>query len=95
MHSPALIELPDVLDIKAAAPLAGELLAMRGKAVEIDASRVKRVGGQCLQVLLSAAMTWKADGVALAIVNASGDFVDGLARLGASVAGLSSQEGPQ
>ena len=95
LHSAALVELPDVLDIKAAAPLASEFLAVRGKAVSLDGSRVKRLGAQCLQVLISAATTWKADGVALAVVNASGDFTCGLARLGVSLADINAPERPQ
>jgi chemotaxis protein CheX len=52
-----VIELPDVLDLKAATPLTVEFLSMRGRPLDVDASRVERLGGQCLQVLLSAAKT--------------------------------------
>jgi methyl-accepting chemotaxis protein len=84
----ARIELPEILDLNAAAPLAVEFLSRRGEAVSVDASRVERIGGQCLQVLLSAVNTWKADAVPLAIVGASSSFTDGLARLGVALAEL-------
>ena len=84
----ARIELPEILDLNAASALAVELLGHRGEALCVDASRVERMGGQCLQVLLSAANTWKADAVPLAIVGASSGFTDGLARLGVAPAEL-------
>ncbi len=88
----ARIELPAILDLNAATPLAVELLARRGEAVEVDASRVERLGGQCLQVLLSAVKTWRADAVPLAIVDASPDFIEGARRLGLTQAELADEE---
>lgn len=35
-----LVELPGVLDLKAAAPLAAEILSLRGRPIDIDASHV-------------------------------------------------------
>ncbi|WP_026607229.1 STAS domain-containing protein [Methylocapsa acidiphila] len=90
-----VIELPEILDLKAAAALAAEFLGHRGEELTVDASRVRRLGGQCLQVLLSAAMTWRADEVLLAFVNPSPDFVEGLARLGIARADFIDQEQPQ
>ncbi len=90
-----VVELPEILDLKAAAPLAGEFLAHRGGELRIDASRVQRLGGQCLQVLLSAAMTWKVDEIPLAFVDPSPDFIEGLQRLGIAPADLIDQELPQ
>jgi len=91
----SVMELPDILDIRAAATLAEELLALRGKALEIDASRVQRLGGQCLQVLLSASLTWKADENPFALTKASGDFLEGLGRLGVSISEFNGREPPQ
>ena len=82
----AAIELPPILDQSAASALAAELLGHRGEAVMIDASRVERIGGQCLQVLLSAVKTWRADAAALAVAGASSGFAEGLARLGVAPA---------
>jgi chemotaxis protein CheX len=70
--------LTEILDLRAAAPLAIELLLFRGADIKIDASRVERLGTQCLQVLLSAAATWRHDGATLDIVHMSPRFVEGL-----------------
>ena len=77
------ITLGDSLDMTAAAPLVRELLARRGHPVALDASQVRRLGGQCLQVLLSAQVTWSADGAAFEIVNPSPEFAEALALMGA------------
>ena len=78
------LTLVDALDMTAAGPLTKELLAVRGKPVSLDASSVRRVGGQCLQVLLSAQATWAADGQPFEIVEPSPEFADGLALMGAT-----------
>jgi chemotaxis protein CheX len=78
------VTLGDALDMTAAGPLAKELLAARGKPVALDASNVRRLGGQCLQVLLSAQSTWAADGHPFAIVEATPEFAEGLALMGAT-----------
>lgn len=80
---PALL-LPEALDLGAAAPLAAALAARRGHDVEVDASRVGRLGGQCLQVLLAARACWDAEGARLRVLAPSPAFADGLALLGAS-----------
>ena len=76
------LPLADCLDMTAAAPLHRDLLARRGQPVSLDASQVRRIGGQCLQVLLSAQSTWAADGQSFEIVDPSPEFTDGLALLG-------------
>ena len=68
--------LPSELDIKAAAPLAAELVTARGADLALNASQVERIGAQCLQVLLSAAATWSADGLELGIEHPSAAFTD-------------------
>ncbi|WP_296600357.1 STAS domain-containing protein [Phenylobacterium sp.] len=83
MTDPTLT-LGDSLDMTAAGPLHKELLGRRGKPVTLDASQVRRLGGQCLQVLLSAQSTWAADGADFQIVNPSPEFADGLALMGAA-----------
>ena len=80
---PALM-LPEMLDLRAAAPLAAELTARRGLDTELDASRVRKLGGQCLQVLLSAHACWQAEGRRFRVVAPSSDFTEGVALLGAS-----------
>lgn len=65
------MQLPEVLDLNAAAPFAGELLSYRGNDLVADGSHVQRIGGQAVQVLLSAVMTWQQDGFSLRIVEPS------------------------
>ena len=60
------------------------LSAVRGRPLKLDASRVERLGGLCLQVLLSARITWAVDGLPIAVVNSSPAFTDALALFGAS-----------
>ena len=78
------VTLGDALDMTAAGPLAAELLGHRGHPVSLDASNVRRLGGQCLQVLLSAHATWSTDGQVFEVVEASPEFTDGLALMGAT-----------
>lgn len=80
------ITLGSELDIKAAAPLAAELLAIKGNDVVLNASQVERIGGQCLQVLLSAAATWNSDGAVLVIEEPSPAFVDAIQIAGLELA---------
>ena len=84
-ESAAVLRLGQVLDLNAAGPLANEFLALRGQALEVDASAVERMGAQCLQVLLSARATWDADGAAFAVISPSDEFTSTLALLGAPI----------
>jgi len=77
-----MLQLPEVLDLTAAAPLAQSLLTRRGADLTVDASQVSRIGAQCLQVLLSAEATWKADGMRLSLDNPTEAFLKGTALLG-------------
>jgi chemotaxis protein CheX len=71
----AVLELPPLLDITAAGPLTAHLLDVRGRDIVLDATHVQRLGGQCVQVLLSAEQTWRADGASFAIEGASERFL--------------------
>ena len=79
----AAVRLAQILDLNAAAPLAQELAALRGRDVELDGSAVERLGGQCLQVLLSARATWAQDGRAFALSAPSEGLCTALALMGA------------
>jgi chemotaxis protein CheX len=81
---PALVDLVDVLDLTAARPLASELTALRGRSVRLNAAGVERLGALCLQVLLSARLTWAADGTPFSVANPSAAFTEQAARLGAA-----------
>lgn len=78
------VTLGDALDMTAAAPLVKELLGHRGQPISLNAGNVRRLGGQCLQVLLSAQTTWAADGQPFEIVEPSPEFAEGLAQMGAA-----------
>ncbi len=79
----ASLMLAPVLDLNAAEPLKAELLACRGADLTIDGSAVDRLGGLCLQVLLSARRTWAADGVNLRLGSVSQAFAEQWAAFGA------------
>jgi chemotaxis protein CheX len=81
--APTILALTDCLDLTAAAPLTAELLAARGAPVSLDGSAVRRIGGQCLQVLLAAQAAWATDGLAFEVVNPSPELADCLALMGA------------
>jgi chemotaxis protein CheX len=72
----SMLQLEPVLDLGAAERLHGQLMALRGQPLEIDASQVERLGGLCLQVLLSARNTWRADSQPAVISQASTAFED-------------------
>lgn len=76
--------LPAVLDITAAAPLHAELLRLRGRPLVVEAGEVKRLGAQCLQLLLSAAATFERDGAPLRLGDVSEPFRRDLALMGHS-----------
>ncbi len=80
---PRAFPLDEILDLQAARPLADKLLTRRGEDLELDASEVRRLGGLCLQVLLSADAAWADDGKTLTVAAPSSAFVEGLDRLGA------------
>jgi chemotaxis protein CheX len=83
--APARFLLPATLDLTAAAPLARELAAHRGQPLLIDASGVRRLGGLCLQVLLSARASWDADRLAFGVIDPSADFSAALGVFGADI----------
>jgi chemotaxis protein CheX len=80
----ATLSLSETLDLKAAAPLQAEILANRHHPLDINAERVQRLGGLCLQVLLSAKATWAEDRKPFAISSPSPAFQEAIALFGAS-----------
>ncbi|CAN2533820.1 hypothetical+protein [Methylocapsa aurea] len=86
------VRLPEILDIRAASPLATELLHARGNPLTIDASDVARIGTQCVQVLLSAHATWAADGLSLNVVHPTDTLLEALETLGIPFTEISEQE---
>jgi len=86
MAAPAkanVVVLPEVMDLRAAAPLAQRIVGFQGRPLTLDASGVERIGGLCLQVLLSARLSWAVDRLPLTIMNPSKAFLDSLELFGA------------
>jgi len=79
----AKLLLEPVLDLGAAERLHARLLELRGQPIDIDASQVERLGGLCLQVLISARNTWSGDGQSAVIGQASTAFEDAWAMFAA------------
>jgi chemotaxis protein CheX len=82
--SPKILKLPEVLDLNAASRLHEQVLAHKGEDIDIDASDVNRVGAQCIQVLLAAAKSWRAEDQHFKVEPASDVFVKTLQLLGIS-----------
>jgi chemotaxis protein CheX len=80
----AVVGLPPILDLKAASQLRDEFCAAKGGPLEVDASKVQRLGGLCLQVLLSAQRSWAVDGKPFRVVDPSPDFLEGIKSFGAA-----------
>jgi chemotaxis protein CheX len=83
LDAPEKVALPPVLGLPEAGPLREQLLAMRGRPIELDGSKVERIGALGLQVLLSARATWQADGHILRLADLSDPLRQGLELLGA------------
>jgi anti-anti-sigma regulatory factor len=74
--------LPDCLDASAAAELKEMLQARRGSTLVIDASQVRRVGVQSLQILVASARTWQSDGQSYRVTNSSSELLDAITLIG-------------
>ncbi len=82
----APLALPAHLDLVAAAPLRSEILARRGQPLDLDGSAVQRLGGLCLQVLLSARAAWTADNQPFRLLAPSQALSEAISTLGAEPA---------
>ncbi|MFM9942568.1 MAG: STAS domain-containing protein [Hyphomicrobiaceae bacterium] len=92
---PKRLKLPESLNLNAAAPLAQSLRALRGSPLVVEARHVRSVGAQCIQVLLSAVGTWKADNVAFEITAPSPAMIESLQLLGIAPSELTMKDMPQ
>jgi chemotaxis protein CheX len=84
----ARLALPAALSSADAPELRDRLLALRGKPVALEAEGVRKLGGLCAQVLMAAAVTWRADGVPLRIADPSAEFGEALRLLGMPLAAV-------
>lgn len=82
MQPVTLLSLPVRLDSSTVSGLVQSLLSLRGRDLDLCGMNVERVGGQGLQVVLSAFETWSADGQRLRIVDPSVALCRGLEMLG-------------
>ena len=78
----ASLVLADCLDLTAAAPLKADLLAARGTPLLLDASSVRRLGAQCVQVLLAGRAAWSGDGLEWRITDPSPEFAEAARLMG-------------
>jgi len=76
------VVLPSACDAAAAGRMAAEFIAMRGNDIEVDASQVTQANVLALQVLLSAARTWKVDGKTFGLSHPGEKLSNALASLG-------------
>ena len=76
MSDANVLVLPAVLDLRAAAALKTDIEQRAGTALDIDASKVERLGGVCLQILASASAAWKTGGQEVHLLGASAAFLD-------------------
>ncbi len=74
----------------AAVALARTVREYRGTPLDIDASQVVEIGTLCLQVLLSAALTWRSDRESLSLVDPSEAFMTAMGHLGLNLDALQS-----
>ncbi|MBB4199789.1 hypothetical protein CCR94_24060 [Rhodoblastus sphagnicola] len=84
--------LPAVLDADGAAPLANALCDLRYAPLTLNAQATRRIGAQGLQTLLSAARSWRADGVALTLINLGDEPSSQIRAMGVDPAQEFSQE---
>ncbi len=80
----AALVLPEALDSSSVSGIKELLLARRGESIVVDAGQVRRTGMQAVQVLISAAKTWQADGKSYVLSNPTQEFLDTLALVGLS-----------
>jgi chemotaxis protein CheX len=78
--------LPESLDLTQAGELARTLVGARGADIVVDASQVGRIGTQCVQVLLAAALSWPGEGFRFQLVHPSDAFSEALRLLGLQTA---------
>jgi chemotaxis protein CheX len=76
------VRLAETLDLNAAEPLRQALAEQRGQPVVLDGSQVTRLGGLCLQVLISAHRTWTEDGQEFRLEHCSPELTEQLRLLG-------------
>ena len=80
--TPVIIELRSVLNVTAALPTAKQFIEHRGNDVFVDGSNVQHLGGQGLQILVSALRSWTEDGLSFVLGNCSDKMIADLKLFG-------------
>ena len=78
----ARIMLDARLDTSAAEKLRSQLRFAVGNDLILDANDVERIGGLCLEALLTAKQVWAKSGHQMQLKNCSQEFLDDLGSLG-------------
>jgi chemotaxis protein CheX len=86
------LKLSAVLDLNEASALHGQLMAMRGSDIVLDASGVERVGVQCAQVLVAGARAWDEDKKSFQVAQTSDAFEKTMQLIGINPANLIAKE---
>ncbi len=70
---PAIIELPEIMDIVGAEEFLGQLKDMNNSGVDIvlDGNNIERLTTPCVQLMLSASVTAESNGVSFIVKNPS------------------------
>lgn len=79
------------LDATAATSLLNALLTKRGAPLDLRVDQVERITTPALQVLLSAAVTWRADGHRLRLTSSSEALAEAVRTLGLTLGDLTSE----
>lgn len=89
------LQLAPALDFNEASELRGKLLAMRGKPLTVDASKVEKVGAQCMQVLMAGAKAWEEDKQPFSVTEPSEAFQKFTQLIGIDIEQLLAKENRQ
>jgi chemotaxis protein CheX len=95
ISSDEALHLPEALDLRTATGLAASILTHQGNQLLLNGSKVKKVGAQCLQILVSAARMWERDGVPFALAEPSDELKNSLAVAGIGIDMFSEKETKQ
>ncbi len=90
---PRRLQLTQDLDSSQVQSLLDQLAKKRGNPLQINASKVERLGAPCAQVLVAAARTWREEMQVLQIVQPSASFNEGLDLMGLSMNDISFEDG--
>ena len=89
---PRRLQLSQDLDGSQVKPLLDQLAKKRGNPLQINASKVERLGAPCAQVLVAAARTWRDEMHVLQIVKPSESFIEGIDQMGLTLTDISFED---